>query len=221
MKYLQEILCLLALISGGSVIAQDSTGLSGTPFTEKQLASGEKSPYLLSKWYSGSIRMADDKVYEGVQMRYDLVNDEIEFKKDSALYHIAKGVQEFTLPSGTDLYIFRSGFPAVDKYSNQSFYRILYDGETKLLKKYQSPITVEKASATREMDPDAKLYILKGDKLNPVSLKDKNSFLKLLSEEKNKMRYVIKEEGLEFDGDDDLGKLLEEFDSYKAGRGGN
>ena len=35
------------------------------------------------------------------------------------------------------------------------------------------------------------------------------------------MQYVIKEEQLEFDGDDDLGKLLEEYDSYKAGRGGN
>jgi hypothetical protein len=35
------------------------------------------------------------------------------------------------------------------------------------------------------------------------------------------MQYVIKEENLEFGGDDDLVKLLEEYDSYKAGRGGN
>ena len=216
MKYLQGVLCLSILLLTNKTWAQDSTGLSGTPYQETAGAT-----YLFNDWYSGSVRMADDKVYDGVQLRYDIVKDEIEYKKDSSLFRIAQGVQEFTLPSGTDLYIFRSGFPAVDKYTGKSFYRIMYDGKTKLLKKYQSPIKVEKASATREMEPDAKLYILKGDKLTLVTLKDKNSFLKLLSDEKNKMQYVIKEEQLEFDGDDDLAKLLEEYDSYQAGRGGN
>lgn len=216
MKYLPGILCLSILFLTNKIIAQDSTGLTGMPYQEVAGAT-----YLFNDWYTGSVRMADDKVFDGVKLRYDIVKDEIEFKKDSGLFRISQGVQEFTLPSGTDLYIFRSGFPAVDSYTNKSFYRILYDGKTKLLKKYQTPIKVEKASATKEMEPDAKLYILKGDKLNIVTLKDRNSFLKLLSDEKNKMQYVIKEEQLEFDGDDDLGKLLEEYDSYQAGRGGN
>jgi len=220
MKYLQGILCLSILILGGEALAQDSTGLSGTPYKE-QITSGGKSPYLFQDWYSGSIRMNDDKFYDGVQVRYDYAKDEIEYKKDSSLFRISQGVKEFTIPTGTDLYIFRSGFPALSGQTAKTFYRVLYDGETKLLKRYQSPILVEKASATRTMEPDAKLYIVKGDKLFSVNLKDRNSFLKLLSEEKNKMQYVIKEEQLEFDGDDDLGKLLEEYDSYKAGRGGN
>lgn len=221
MNYLRGILFLLILLSGDNILAQDSTGLSGTPYKEGQVSNEGASTYLFKEWYSGSVRTDDDKVHDGVQLRYDIVKDEIEYKADSGLYRVTQGVKEFTLPTGTDLYIFRSGFPAVEKYTNQSFYRIMYNGETKLLKRYQSPIKVEKASATREMEPDAKLYILKGEKLTLVNLKDKNSFLKLLSDEKNKMQYVIKEEQLEFDGDDDLAKLLEEYDSYKAGRGGN
>lgn len=221
MKYLRGILCLLILVLGNKVTAQDSTGLNGTPYQEVQIANGAKSPYLFQEWYSGSVRMNNDKFYDGVKLRYDILKDEIEYKKDSSLYRISQGVKEFTIPSGTDLYIFRSGFPPLGGQTNKSFYRVLYDGQTKLLKRYQSPIVVEKASATRTMEPDAKLFILKQDKLYSVNLKDRNSFLKLLSEEKNKMQYVIKEEQLEFDGDDDLGKLLEEYDSYKAGRGGN
>ncbi|HEV7379610.1 MAG TPA: hypothetical protein VGN64_07435 [Dyadobacter sp.] len=217
MNYLRSVLMSLAVLLAGSVSAQDLASLNGTPYNE----AGGNSIYLLSKWYPGSIRTTTDQFYDGVQLRYDLKNDQIEYRKDSATFRVAEGVKEFTIPSGTDLYIFRSGFPSGKGLSEKSFYRVMYDGNTKLLKRYQSEITTEKASATRTMEPDALLYIEKNNKLTPVNLKNKSSFLKLLSDEKNKMNYVIKEENLEFDGDDDLVKLLEEYDSYKAGRGGD
>ncbi|WP_221394553.1 hypothetical protein [Dyadobacter sp. NIV53] len=218
MNYLSRILCLSAFFLGNEIMAQDSTGLSGTPYQEVQ---SNVSPYLFKEWYSGTVRTDDDNVHDGVLLRYDIVKDELEYKAGSSLYRVKQTVKEFTIPSGTDLYIFKSGFPATENNNGKSFYRVMYDGETKLLKRYQTPIKIEKANATREMEPDAKLYIVKGDKVTQVYLKDKNSFLKLLSDEKNKMQYVIKEEQLEFDGDDDLARLLEEYDSYKAGRGGN
>jgi hypothetical protein len=220
MNYLQKILGALVVCLSITVNAQDLTALNGKPYEETS-SDGGKSVYLLPNSYSGSIRMQDDKFYDGVQLRYDIARDEIEYRKDSALFRISDGVKEFTIPSGIDLYIFRSGFPSVKELTGKSFYRVMYDGKTKLLKRYQSSIKEEKAGATRLMEPDAKLYIAKDDKLTAVNLKDKNSFLKLLSDEKNKMQYVIKEENLEFGGDDDLVKLLEEYDSYKAGRGGN
>jgi len=221
MNYLRGILCLSILFSGAEIIAQDSTGLMGTPYRETAAGGAANSAYLLTEWYPGSVRMQDDKFYDGVPLRYDIVKDEIEFKKDSSLFRISDGVKEFTIPSGIDLYIFRSGFPAGKGLTGKSFYRVVYDGQTKLLKRYKSQIKEEKASATRTLEPDAKLYIVKNNKLNEVNLKDKSSFLKLLSDEKNKMQYVIKEEQLEFGAEDDLAKLLEEYDSYRAGRGGN
>lgn len=220
MKYLTSILMVWVVCVAISANAQDSTGLAGRPYQES--ASGStKAVYLLKDWYSGSIRLNNDQFYDGVQLRYDLSKDEIEYRKDSSLFRISEGVKEFTIPSGIDLYTFRSGFAPFEGLTAKSFYRIMYDGTTKLLKRYKSPIKEEKAGATRVMEPDALLYILKDEKVTPVNLKDPNSFLRLLSEEKNKMLYVIKKEGLEFGGDDDLVKLLEEYDSYKAGRGGN
>jgi hypothetical protein len=217
MNYLRSILICMAVLMSGRAFSQDLASLNGTPYNE----SAGNSIYLLSKWYPGSIRTANDQFYDGVQMRYDVKNDQIEYRNDSATFRIADGVKEFTIPSGTDLYIFRSGFPPVKGLTEKSFYRVMYDGNTKLLKRYQSEITTEKASATRSMEPDALLYIEKDNKVTPVTLKNKNSFLRLLTDEKNKMNYVIKEENLEFDGDNDLVKLLEEYDSYKAGRGGD
>lgn len=220
MKHLLRIFALACCIST-QLNAQDSTGLGGTPYQEMQLAAGDKSPYLLKEWYSGAVRTGNDRVHDGVQLRYDYLKDEVEYKVADALYRVSSGVTEFSIPSGVELYTFRSGYPAVGNYSDKSFYRVLYDGNTKLLKKYTNPIKVEKASATREMDAGAKLYLLKDGKMNPVQLNNRNSFLKLLTDERNKLNYVIKEQQLDFAGEDDLIRLLEEYDSYKAGRGGN
>jgi hypothetical protein len=221
MKCVLRIFLLSPLLMCQVVLAQDSTGLVGTPYQEVALAAGEHSPYLFKEWYSGTIRTSDDKVHDGVQMRYDLAKDEVEYKNASGLFRISSGVTEFSIPTGTDLYIFKNGYPSVAGQTEKSFYRVMYDGNTKLLKKYTAPIKVEKASATRTLEPSAKLYILKDDKLNPVQLNNRNSFLKLLTDEKNKMGYVIREQQLDFAADDDLRALLEEYDSYKAGRGGN
>ncbi|GGN10311.1 hypothetical protein GCM10010967_52720 [Dyadobacter beijingensis] len=221
MKYLLRIFTLTCCFAGVQAYGQDSTGLAGTPYQETQPAAGEKSPYLLKEWYSGAVRTSDDRVHDGIPLRYDFVKDEVEYKAGSGLYRVSSGVSEFSIPSGVELYTFRSGYPAVGELTEKSFYRVLYDGNTKLLKKYTSPIKVEKASATREMDAGAKLFLLKDDKMNPVQLGNRNSFMKLLTDERNKLNYVIKEQQLDFAGEDDLIRLLEEYDSYKAGRGGN
>ena len=221
MKYLFLFCLLPAFFFREKVSAQDSTGLAGTPYQEVAVADGAKSPYLFSEWYSGTVRTNNDKVHDGINLRYDVKKDEVEYKAGSGIYRLEQGVTEFTIPTGTDLYIFKNGYPGVDGYNNNSFYRVLYDGNTKLLKKYTGSIKVEKASPTRAMDPDSKLYIFKDEKLSQVKLNDKNSFLKLLTDEKNKMLYTIKEQQLEFGAEDDLISLLEEYDSFKAGRGGN
>jgi hypothetical protein len=221
MKYSGLTSLLLILCITDITVAQDSTGLSGTPFQEIKYPDSKSSPYLFEEWYSGTIRTSDEQIHDGIKIRYDLKKDEVEYQLGSALYRLSTGVKEFTIPTGTDLYTFKNGFPSVDGNTDKSFYRVMYDGNTKLLKKYKSQITQEKASATREMDPDAKIYILKDDKLSLVKLSDKKSFLKLLPDEKNKMLYVIKEQQLDFAAEDDLISLLQEYDSYKAGRGGN
>ncbi|MCF2490294.1 hypothetical protein [Dyadobacter sp. CY347] len=220
MKYVLRFFLLSFFLWTNAAIAQDSTGLSGTPYQESA-TDGENSAYLFQEWYSGTVRTSDDRVHDGVKIRYDIKKDEVEYKADSGLFRVSSGVKEFTIPTGTDLYIFKNGYPAVGEQTDKSFYRVLYDGNTKLLKKYVKPIKVEKASATRTLEPNAKLYIMKNDKLNPVQLSNRNSFLNLLTEEKNKMNYIIRESQLDFAAEDDLITLLEEYDSYKAGRGGN
>lgn len=215
----------IAILTGllficGAASAQDVSGLSGKPVPQIS-ESGNAPEYLFKDWYSGIVRTNIDKVVDGINIRYDLSNDAIEYQQGANTYMVSEGIREFTIPTNTDLYTFKSGYPAVDQQSEKSFYRVLYEGNVILLKRYKSPIITEKASPTQTLDKDAQLYIFKDNKLSRVKLSDKNSFLKLLSDERNKMLYTIKEQQLEFGAEDDLISLLEEYDSFKAGRGGN
>ena len=211
MKNLHKILFVALLFIGVNATAQDSTGLTGTPLKEAESTS-DNSPYLTKEWFRGLARDKTGKPYDGVLLNYDLTKDQVVYKNDSSAYVLGPEITEFNIPTGTELFTFKSGFPAAAGLTDKSYYRVLYDGTTKLLQHYKKSGT----GTTEES-----LYILKGNKLNPIQLKDKNSFLKVLSDEKNKMQYVIKEENLEFDGADDVAKLLAEYDAYKAGRGGN
>jgi len=212
MKNFNKILLVAILLIGTNATAQDSTGLKGTPLKLTQYTD-DNSPYLTKEWFRGLARDNSGKPFDGVLLNYDLTKDEVVYKNDSSAYILGPEITEFNIPTGTELFTFKSGFPATsDGLTGKSYYRVLYDGNTKLLKHYKK----NGSSGVQE-----NLYILKGDKLSPIQLKDRSSFLKILSDEKNKMNYVIKEENLEFDGADDVAKLLAEYDAYKAGRGGN
>ena len=211
MKNVNRVLFFAALFFAINARAQDSTGLTGTPIQIVQ-NTDDNSPYLTKEWFRGLVRDKSGKPYDGVLLNYDLAKDEILYKNDSSAYVLGPEITEFNIPTGTALYTFKRGFPSASGLTEKSFYQVLYDGNTKLLKHYK------KTGSGAAVES---LYILKGDKLSPIQLEDRNSFLKVLSDEKNKMNYVIKEENLDFDAADDVAKLLAEYDAYKAGRGGN
>ncbi len=157
-------------------------------------------------------------------MRYDAYKDEVEYEKESKMYRLGSEITAFTLPTGDALYEFRSGFPAVGDQTEKSFYRVLADGNTKLLKRYEMKMREEKpynsATVTKRFDLNEQLYVLKNGTMYPVKTNDRKGIMKLVNDEKNLMNYIIKEEQLNFSTEDDIVKLLEEYDAYKAGRKG-
>ena len=206
-----------------SVQAQFMQDINGRVVTETTYTDVEGSPYLVSEWNKGIVRSAkDDRVYDGVKMRYDAYKDELEYEQDGKLYRLGPEVAAFSIPTGDALYEFQRGFPAVGSLTENSFYQVLHDGNTKLLKHHKMNMREEKpynsATVTKRFDPTEQLYVLKGGRMYPVKKNDKKGLLKLLSDEKNLMNYIIKEEQLDFKSEGDMVKLLEEYDAYKAGR---
>ena len=213
-------LCLIA-----SAQAQFMQDINGRVVTEVTYTDVEGSPYLFEDWNTGIMKaVQNDKVFDGLKMRYDAYKDEVEYEKDGKMYRLGPEITAFTLPTGDALYEFRRGFPAVGSQTENSFYRVLSDGNTKVLKRYAMKMREEKpynsATVTKRFDLNEQLYVLKNGTMYPVKTNDKKGIMKLVSDEKNLMNYVIKEEQLNFKTEDDIVKLLEEYDAYKAGRKG-
>ncbi|MPR34187.1 hypothetical protein [Salmonirosea aquatica] len=223
-KFISSLLGVVCLIA--SAQAQFMQDINGRVVSEVTYTNVEGSPYLMEEANTGIVRMAkDDKVYDGLKLRYDAYKDEVEYEKDGKLYRLGPEISSFSLATGDALYEFRRGFPAVGDQTENSFYRVLTDGNTKLLKRYEMKMREEKpynsATVTKRFDLDEQLYVLKKGTLYPVKTGDRKGIMKLVSDEKNLMNYVIKEEQLNFKTEDDIAKLLEEYDAYKAGRKGD
>ncbi|HEV7347447.1 hypothetical protein [Telluribacter sp.] len=203
--------------------AQYMTDVNGRVVSEYKYTDTDGSPYLLNdQWITGTIRTTNDKVVDGVKMKYDIFKDELEYENEGKLYRVgAKEIVEFVMPTGDALYIFRRGFPAVDDQTEASFYRVLHDGNTKMLKRFETRQREEKQynSATRvnRFVPSENLYILKQGKMHPIKKGDKKKLISLLSDKRKLMEYNIKEQQLNLKSELDMVKVLEEYDAYKAG----
>ncbi len=224
MKKIASLLfALLGLISVAD--AQFMYDINGRPVRESTYVDVEGSPYLFDEWYKGIVKVTKtEKVYDDVKLRYDAYKDELEYEKEGQMLRLGPEILEFSIPTGTALYEFRRGFPAVGNQNENSFYRVLYDGNTKFLKRYEMRLREDRAynsaTVTKRFDLGEETYILKDGQMHQTKKNDKKGLLKLLIDEKNLMNYIIKEEQLDFKTDDDTVKLLEEYDAYKAGRKG-
>lgn len=220
------IISLLGIICLNSVVqAQFMQDINGRVVTEMTYTDVEGSPYLVEEFHKGILTMAKgNQVHDGIPMRYDAYKDELEYEKDGKHYLLGTEIISFSIPTGDALYEFQRGFPAVGDLTENSFYHVLHDGNTKLLKHYGKRMREEKAynsaTATKRFDGTEQLFVLKGGRMHPIKKNDKKELLSLLSDEKNLMNYIIKEEQLNFKSEGDMVKLLEEYDAYKAGRKG-
>ena len=222
-KIIAPLLGIICLATAAQ--AQFMQDINGRVVTEMAYTDVDGSPYLVEEFNKGIVRTAkDDQVYDGIPMRYDAYKDELEYEKDGKYYRLGPEIVSFSIPTGDALYEFRRGFPAVGDFTENNFYQVLHDGNTKLLKHYGKRMREEKAynsaTTTKRFDDVEQLYVLKGGTMYPIKKNDKKELLKLLSDEKNLMNYVIKEEQLNFKTEGDMVKLLEEYDAYKAGRKG-
>ena len=99
--------------------------------------------YLYPDWHKGSVKLSDDKVYRGLDLTYDLINERVLFRSaDLSAQAFKLPVKEFTIVNpdeekGLINKVFRNGFNALDGHKESTFYEILSDGEIKLLKNIQ------------------------------------------------------------------------------------
>jgi hypothetical protein len=177
-------------------IVQDITG---KPLMETSYTDVQGSPYLTDFWVNGLVKLSNGKTISNINLKYDQVADELLFEnKEHQALSFVDQVSEFKLIYGSYdkpvKKLFRNGFQGVDNGNQNSFYEVLADGGSVLLKKARKKITEIKpynSSTTVKTFFDVQSYYLsrKGEMIQLK--KDKKAILSLLSDKKEQLEKFI------------------------------
>lgn len=213
-----KITILLLLVLVGFSKAQYIQDVQGRPVFEKSYVDVKGSPFLFNNWILGDVKLENGATHANVPLKYNIVDDILYFRapKDSSLLEFVIPVIRFKFNEAFGGALFSKGFPAIENFTNQSYYQVLYDGKVKLLKKQIKTILENKPynSATTEKSfLESNLYFaLKGgemQKLRPA----KKSLLQLFTDKEAQVEDFIKKEKIDFKSDEDLAKVFKYYDS--------
>lgn len=222
MKYF--LLLTSWLLGMTTSMAQFHEKLQGKPYDPEAAQVQQGETLFLDGWYQGYIKLKSGEVLDGVTLRYDKANDQVLYEEAGQYYIAGANVIQFHIASEDALYNFVKGFPKIGKLTDQSFYELLHDGTTKLLKKHTATIkSVKNEEGTLEKvaEDTTHYYVLKDKKMTLLKEPFEQSLLALLADKRALMKMVITEQQLEFSEDIDIVTLLEEYDAYKAGSPGH
>lgn len=209
------------LLGAFTATAQNAilTMSDGTSAREKQYVDVQGSPFFFDDWEKGEVRLSNGNVEKELDVMYDLVADVIVFKgQDGKSYNFASPVREFKLKGkGRNDGVFRSGFAKNGAFTEQTFFQVLYDGNTKFLKKNNKKI-VERpvygsANINKLVQDNIKYFLVIEGQLIESKLDEKSVLGALDSEKAALLKSFIKQEKLKWKSEEDMVRLLEHYDT--------
>lgn len=172
------------------------------------------SPFFETDFYPAAILLENGQHYEGVEVKINLLSNEVIFKTDDgkelAILSSIKSVQ--LKKNGTNV-LFEFGYPFFEKQNTKTIYQVLTKGEITLLKYYFIQVTEAKpySSATmlRTIEKFPKLFVYNknnGLQKAPKSNEEIATIFKLEGESLNK---IIQENKLKIKKEEDLIRCIE------------
>ena len=203
-----------------TIFFQDGAPKSATATSHYEDVEG--SPYLYEVWAPGEAVLSDGKAYKNLLLKYDEVNGMVIFKyapTDSAMAFAVPAVEfKFTLVANSKIQTahFVNGFMPVGDANANTFYQVLCNGKTKLLKREVKKVVkvteFNSAVATRHIETATTYYLAK-DK-SPVRINNTNkAALTALSDKADLLKQYIAANDLNVKNDEDFTKLINYYNS--------
>ncbi|WP_439880595.1 hypothetical protein ACSX1A_15745 [Pontibacter sp. MBLB2868] len=215
---------MLALAAGLAVVDAAAQGVNITIDGESMQAFGKDynnmkgSPYLYPEWTKGSVKLTNGIVYEGMDLIYDQLKDELIFNAEGDKRQLFMNpVHEFVMhkeinSAVVDERVFRNGFPAIDGAGLTSFFEVLNDGDTKLLKRTTKAIVEERPDGSivkeKQIKESVKYYISTPGKMTKINQNKKSVLAALDSNKAQEVLNFLKENQLNLKEDAALEKLI-------------
>jgi len=184
----------------------------GQPFLKNTNADIDGSPYLTEKWLPGRVQTIKGKIYDNLKIKYDINTDDLLFAYDSAdePLKFSDEIRSFVIYMPEEM-LFSNGFPAVDKQNHESYYRILSNGSTKFLKRYNKVIHETKVyntiNSTKAFQDFNLYYLFRNGKMEKVD-NPKKTLYALAGDKKVQLDEFVKSNAVNFKKDEDLIKAF-------------
>ncbi|MBL0134370.1 MAG: hypothetical protein IPP79_10350 [Chitinophagaceae bacterium] len=212
-KSMAIFLLLIPFLSNSQVFISDN--VTGNIYREAADKSVEGSPFFIDDWSKGVIYMKDGSKADKFLLKLDALRNELIFLHDGQILSVVNPVKEFVLmPSDTKQLLFRCGFPAFERYDENSFYQVLQDGPTSLLKMNRKSIkesTAFNQGLKKEYILNETYYIVKPGRAPIRIKKDKSSLLEALGDGDGKLPAWMSKNGNRCRSEDDMAAVVKIF----------
>jgi hypothetical protein len=180
-----------AQVGGPSSYLSDANGNILKPGKSSDIVG---TPYLNELYSRGKVTNMKGIVFEVERMRFNIAQNRVEYEFNGNAYELTIPHQSFRVTESTNDGVivdrtFRNNFPAVEAQNEKSFYEVVYDGDTKLLRHYKIRIDeyAEPGSMTRTKHfnkiPSFYIYHPSKKTLTRIS-KKKEDLLEVFSDKK-------------------------------------
>ncbi|MBC8051555.1 MAG: hypothetical protein H7Y13_00665 [Sphingobacteriaceae bacterium] len=186
-------------------------------FLGKNKLDASKSAFLYTEWLPGTVKLENQTQYTDLKILYDQLNDRLLFcTEETQPQEFLEKVQEFSLPMikelGIPKRIFRNGYPAYNNFTASSYYEVLVDRKTKLLKKTVKSIVEEAppGSIIRSKhikEVSTQYFLVTNNKLIRIK-KDKNFVLSSLKDSTSQIENYVNNNHPDLKKEDDIIKLI-------------
>ena len=220
LKFICLFCCCMVSFSLRAQVIEDA---NGRPMLERQYTDVQGSPYFSEAWQKGLVKMANGKTYKDVELKYDLVSDEVFFKNAKGdMLGFVDPVLEFKLLPADDIngtaLSFRNGYKPTADATSKTFYQILSDGQTpfarRISKKMMESTPYSSATIVKTFGEVSSYYIMKDGQ--PLKIKkDKKVLFAALGDYSAEMDEFIRSKNLKLKSDTDFIVLMNYYNSLK------
>ena len=177
------------------------------------------NPYIIKDWSEGLVKFTSGRVVKQFKLRFDCVRNQLVLQFQGSTFAAESKVKEFVMYTGSakkkDSMVFRKGYPAIDKGNENTYYQVLLEGKTQLVRLIAKNVVEEKeliasVRARGRLEDEEKYYLLK-DGAMILLPPDKTQILNALPGQATALGQYINDNNLRFRTQADYIQLAKKY----------
>jgi hypothetical protein len=174
------------------------------------------SPYYDADFYPADILLENGQHYEGVEVKINLLSNEVIFKTDDGKeLAILSSIKSVLLKKNGSPILFEFGYPVFEKQNAKTIYQIMTKGEITVLKYYFVQVTEAKpySSATmlRTIEKFPKLFVYNKNIGIQKAPKSNEEIATIFKTATARLNTIVQDNKLKIKKEEDLIKCIELF----------